>query len=547
MYESFSIKTRIIISALIIIMSASLQADLKAEKKVQTPRFKPIGSRFQYLTEKPTHLSSNVSCEMNNSPINLTNTPGSSFTRNGFEIDASGTIHVIFFDEMEAGSVKLDLFYIRSIDGGKTFSPPVRISTEESKHEFLAVFGLDLTLGQTGEIYVTWSAVNIVRNETTLFFSSSKDLGKSFTPPEIISIGITNADLCNIAIDKSGNILVNFIGSGNGIKSGLYMARSSNGGQDFSTPTLIDLKVQFPGSDCPALFDSKGAAYIVYHDILATPITVNVAIARDGVNFTELRTLVRDPIHALYPHIAIDKNDNIYVAYHHEEPNEVLVIKSTDGGRSFGQPANASHEVEPLFFPYLIVDGIGNVKVIMLGSALSASDFEFIGDGDVYLSGSTDGGLTFSDPVNASCSPAVSLLASGAADNRGNVFVTWIEQSSSGRLDLFAAPIAFEPAEPDFSIFFNPTVVTASRGDRVNLTANISRARGFSGNVIVNAAKTRSLKIELMPRKRSTTGANITFNLKTKNKIRPGIYQLPFSGRDDKDRIRTGTLTLFVE
>jgi hypothetical protein len=486
-----------------------------------------------------------ASCTTNSSLINLTSTPGSSLTKNGFKIDASGTIHAVFFEESEAGSRRLDLFYIKSIDGGKTYSAPVRISTDESIHEFLAIFGLDLGFGPAGEIYVVWSAVNLSQDKTTAFFSSSKDQGKSFTPPKIISTGITNSDLCNIAVDRNGNILVSFIGSGNRIPAGFYAVRSINGGQDFSLPVLVNSSDQFPGSDCPVVFDSKGAAYAVYHDALATPITVNIAIARDGAHFNETRVLVRDSVHALFPHIAIDKDDNIYVAYHHQEPNDLLVMKSTDGGRSFGQPVSISQGVEPLLFPYLVVDSVGNVNVIMLDSGFSVRDGTFIGNGDVYLSRSTDGGLSFNQPINVSCTSEFSLLASGAADGRGNLFVSWIEKASTGKPDLFVAPLAFEPAAPDFAIFFNPTTVTASPGGTGRLIANIGRALSFSGKVKVTASK--QSKIKLSSSSRSTTKADIKFNFEIKKKTLPGVYPLTFTGRDDTGRVRTGTITLIVE
>src|SRR5687767_13514879 len=43
-------------------------------------------------------------------------------------VDARGNVHVIYF---RGDPAKGDVFYVRSADGGATFSPPIRVNSED--------------------------------------------------------------------------------------------------------------------------------------------------------------------------------------------------------------------------------------------------------------------------------------------------------------------------------------------------------------------------------------------------------------------------------
>jgi hypothetical protein len=537
---------------LIISLMAASQAS-NIDRLKRGPAMQPFGKQLlirniSTKTRSGNFVQSVGSCRPNDSLKNLTRTPGNTLSASSLKIDSGGTIHIAYFDERETGFERFDLFYIRSIDGGKNFSAPIRISNDESIHEFIAIFGLELVISPAGDVCVVWSIFKRETQNSTALFARSIDQGRSFSTPLVISSGIQNADNCKIMADRDGNVLVTFFGFGGGATPSYYMVRSPNRGENFSSPALVTPDNLSIGHDLPIAFDSNGAAYAVYHDNLVQPATVNLLVARNGVNFTESRVIVGDAIPSYFPHIAIDRDDNLYIAYHHEEPNEVLVIKSTDGGLSFGSPALASSGVDQLYFPYLIADPKGNINVVMLSTAFTLPEGVFVGDGDVYLSRSTDGGLTFSEPANVSCSPPLSILATGAADDKGNVFVSWIDEDLiTGSLDLFIVPLVFPPTEPDFALIFNPATVSAPRGSRGTLKVNLKRVGGFSSDVRVKAPNTKRLKIKISPSGKSTTGKELLFNFKIDGKALPGANLLTFTGRDDSGRARTGTLTFVVE
>src|SRR5262249_47315222 len=151
-----------------------------------------------------------------------------------------------------------------------------------------------------------------------------------------------------------------------------------------------------------------------------------------------------------FPNIAVDKNDNIYVAS--SECNgscrtingidlnktDVKVVKSTNRGQSFGTPVNVSKNQFSSLMPYLILDGRGNVNVAWQDATPDEETF----NDDILFSRSTDGGATFSTPENLSFNHGVSVGAAGAADSNGNLMVAWSDDSTANP-EIFVAPLVF--------------------------------------------------------------------------------------------------------
>jgi hypothetical protein len=66
------------------------------------------------------------------------------------EVDQNGTVHVAFIAAQDA-------FYVQSSDGGKSFSPPLRINSEPaSAHPANMFRGPDVALGKSGRVHVIW-------------------------------------------------------------------------------------------------------------------------------------------------------------------------------------------------------------------------------------------------------------------------------------------------------------------------------------------------------------------------------------------------------
>ena len=70
-------------------------------------------------------------------------------------VDERGTVHLLFYKGPEAGG---DLFYVRSGDGGATWSAPVRVnSVPGSAIAVGTIRGAQLALGAGGRVHVVWN------------------------------------------------------------------------------------------------------------------------------------------------------------------------------------------------------------------------------------------------------------------------------------------------------------------------------------------------------------------------------------------------------
>src|SRR6476646_1158996 len=119
------------------------------------------------------------------------------------------------------------------------------------------------------------------------------------------------------------------------------------------------------------------------------------------------------------PQHAVDQSGNIYMVWEDDTNtnSNILFSRSTDGGATFSAPNNISRTSGFSFNPRIATDNHGGINVVW-------EDFT-PGNLDVMFSHSTDGGLTFSTPINVSNDPPDSASPQIAADTGGNIYVVW--------------------------------------------------------------------------------------------------------------------------
>jgi hypothetical protein len=128
--------------------------------------------------------------------------------------------------------------------------------------------------------------------------------------------------------------------------------------------------------------------------------------------------------------IAIDQDNinNVYYAYTRPTNTvDIVISKSSNGGVTFENPINVSTGNNRL--PSLSTNG-NNVYAVWQDFSVNPPDFF---TSDIGFAASTDGGLTYSDPINISNNPL--LLSTGpsiATDEDNNVFVVWAESLPNG-------------------------------------------------------------------------------------------------------------------
>jgi hypothetical protein len=169
---------------------------------------------------------------------------------NGIEpqcaVDASGELHVIYLtgDPMSA-----DIFYVRSRDGGTTFSKPMRVNTNpNSAIATGAVRGPHIALGREGRVHVAWmgSSKAMPRgpgSTTPMLYTRLNDNGDAFEPQRNLIQSKPGLDGGgSIATDQSGHVYVAWHAPASKESESegdrrVWIVRSDDDGKTFSSET----------------------------------------------------------------------------------------------------------------------------------------------------------------------------------------------------------------------------------------------------------------------------------------------------------------------
>jgi hypothetical protein len=474
--------------------------------------------------------------------MNISNTRGFTSLQSGLRIDQAGTIHVVYDDDSAVAAGGSQVFYSKSLDGGRTYSPPAVISGN-------SVMAGDSTLAvdQAGNLYATWLDVDQVKGTARVMVSTSSDRGASFSTAVGVSPAGDQAEIPTIAVDRSGNVICAYIDS-KSTRGVVFEARSTDGGKSFSNPVQVSAdREDASTSGLQVAFDSRRAAYLVYNDQQAGTPTINLAIAADGRQFSTAAVISDTTVTAFGPAIAIDNTDNIYVAFSdffldavQGENPEIVVSRSCDHGASFSAAVDVSNNPGESLFPNINTDGRGNV-----GIAWEDTDGNL--QTDIFVARSVDGGASFELPINVSANPGLSVGPAVVFDSSGALFVAWTDDSGANPDILTASLSGLGAASPDFDLFAYPKQVEISRGQKGQFTVLIGRTGRFTGNVTLTASDTSAFQLALSPGSVTSNCTSAGFSFRAAKKAPVGTYHVVFSGRDDSGRVRTATQNLVIK
>lgn len=161
------------------------------------------------------------------------------------------------------------------------------------------------------------------------------------------------------------------------------------------------------------------------------------------------------------PSVAVGSTGQAYVAWYDNSAggNEILMARSSDKGKTFASAMNVSNNTGLSTFPSVAVDINGIVHVAW-------QDTQY-GKSEILYSRSTDGGASYSAPVNISNDNSTSTNAKLATDSNGRVFLAWVDstqisvaRSTNGGAS-FTKAYSYSPvgASP-----FNPVLAVGSDG-----------------------------------------------------------------------------------
>lgn len=231
-----------------------------------------------------------------------------------------------------------------------------------------------------------------------------------------------------VAVDAKGDIYAVWEDD-TANNSNILFSRSTDNGATFSAPTNLSKSTGFPFGP-RIVTDAGGGINVVWTD--NAPGNLDVFFSRstdNGVTFSAPKNLSNDPADSANPEVAVDGGGNISVVW--ESDDIILGIyhtHSTDGGATFSTPVNIATNAAGSFSPSLALDGGGGIYVAWQDYLNPPSAISF--------ARSLDHGATFSPPIHLSGSSANPFGAQLDVDAAGNINVAWLDDTP-GTLQVY--------------------------------------------------------------------------------------------------------------
>jgi hypothetical protein len=358
-------------------------------------------------------------------------------------------IHIVWTDSRaEVDEVQDnigDIYYARSLDFGKTFSKPTMVSpmTQGAQRQ------PSIAVNDTNGVYITWTDTE--SSLGTIYLVYSTDGGDTFEPqfPPPIEINWVNQTLgtmgeSSIAVNSTGFIFVVFTAynpeeNPDHIKVYVAFADNRTLPLDFSNEIyrINDAGVLFPnGQTSPdiAIDHNTDNVYIVWEDWrnLVPEIYLDTMITTQGPATTGSDVLVNDttgaPVFHFSPSVAVNSTGNISVVWSDNRNGtfDIRYARSTDKGATFGDfdqvnSVNTSDQINPV----IAVGDNDNIYVVWADQRN--------GDYDVYMTKSTDKGITFSTEVRvdddtSDSDQTLPNLAAGFVNATDMLYLVWRDQ-----------------------------------------------------------------------------------------------------------------------
>src|SRR5262245_54234731 len=133
-------------------------------------------------------------------------------------VDTAGAVHMVFLRGEPSAA---DVFYARSTDGGKTFSTPIRVNSQDgSAIATGTIRGAQIAIGRGGRVHVAWNGsdrarpkppVNPKTNRTgmPMLYARSNASRTAFEPQRNLMTDTVDLDGGgSIAADQGGRVYV---------------------------------------------------------------------------------------------------------------------------------------------------------------------------------------------------------------------------------------------------------------------------------------------------------------------------------------------------
>jgi hypothetical protein len=195
-------------------------------------------------------------------------------------VDETGVVHMIYY---KGDPGQGDLYYVRSRDGGATFSAPLAVNSVRGSAVAVGnIRGAHLAIGKNGRVHVAWNGAHQdnpagPRGHEPMLYTRLNDAGTAFEPQRNVirsAYGLDGGGA--LAADGAGNVYVFWHAPEPG-KEGegnrrVWVARSRDYGKTFEPERPAYDKPTGACGCCGlnAFVDRKGTVYVLYRSATET-------------------------------------------------------------------------------------------------------------------------------------------------------------------------------------------------------------------------------------------------------------------------------------
>lgn len=249
-------------------------------------------------------------------------------------------------------------------------------------------------------------------------------LGAWSTPVNLSEAGGSAGD-SRIAVDGSGNAVAVWLRFDADFNRIAQSSWSDDGGATWSAPVNLSAPGEWAGGLNVAI-DGAGVAHVVWDRYDGNNGRVQYTRSDDGgLTWNAPVYLSTGGSDAARAQVAVDGSGNPVVVWRGSDGSDDIIqsSRSTDGGVSWSTPVDLSLSGQSADLPQIVAAGSDNVVAVWQRS-----------DGSnqiIQSSSSANGGASWSVPANLSASGQDSVASKVAVDDSGNVVAVWLYSPSS--------------------------------------------------------------------------------------------------------------------
>ena len=338
-----------------------------------------------------------------------------------------------------------DLYYARSDDGGKSFGEPVQVNRTNGEVWGFSISKPELAVSDDGTVHVFYPA-NHKSSTTGLDVASSRyvrstDGGMTFSEPftlnsdpqedlsAIVSGGLAQAQVFGgMTVTPQAAVYAFWLDTremdAKDKLSSVYMRASADGGASWGEERRLFLADACPCCQVTAATGDDGEVYVSARQVTGDNVrTPTVAVSRDGGRSFSGRVAIEGPAWQLEgcplkpTALAVDGH-HLYTLVHNGavEPPGLLFSRSTDGAQSFEAAVRIHPGADVSDFPTLVTRGDALHAVWHAKAG---------GPRRLYHRLSLDRGASFGEVTELPAPDGAAGYPSAAALPDGTLFVAW--------------------------------------------------------------------------------------------------------------------------